>query len=762
MTIQLRRAFFAAICTVTTLAATETLRVASPSGEVVILRDSNGVPHIRAKTEAGAIFGLGYMHALDRLWQMEYQRRIANGQVAEILGSTALPVDMLFRTIGMHRAAAATWKGYSPSDREPIAAYVAGVNAYLATNPPLPVEFQRLGLQPAKWRPEDVIAWSKVLAWAFASNWDHELLRLQIAQKLGPERADQLMPAYTDDGPTIIDGGPAMAVKHRREPRIAVLADAAGLLAIHQAIVHRFGIGGEGTGSNSWVLSGSRTTTGKPIVAGDPHVDLQSPSLSYLAHLTGGRLNVTGGTGPGRPDFLAGHNGLISWTITTANSDIQDLYAEHINDRNEAEFRGTWEPLQVVPETIHVKGAADVNLKVRISRHGPLISDVVNPSGPPLALRWTELDPAEDGGLRGFLGVARATNWREFVNALRSTALHQNVIYGDSAGNIGYQLSSTIPFRSKGDGTVPVPGWTGEYEWTGYVPFERLPRLFNPRQGYIVTANNKVIGDSYPYRIGNNFAAPFRAQRIIEMISARDRHTPQNIEAMQADVLAVHARELLPLMLRTTPLDDRSRTAIELLRNWDLRMTAGAPAAVFEAWYTALARRLFADELGEELWRTYADNIYLIGMAVRGALLENHQWCDIASTRIPETCADTLALALQYGLSDMTFAQQTDRIEDWDWTKAHTARFPHAVFGDLSRAVPNIGDRFTVNVGSTFRWETYDQLHGAIYRQIVDLSDLPASRFVIAPGQSGDPSNPHYDDLLPLWQRVDYIPVRMP
>ena len=525
----------------------ETVQVVGARKRIEILRDRDGVPHIRARSEWDALFGLGYVHAQDRLWQMEFQRRLGNGRLAEILGDAGLSTDRLFRTVGLHRTAAATWANFSPQERQPVEAYVAGVNAYLNNrrDRQLPPEFGLLGIEPEPWRPEDVLAWTKVVAWGQGSNWDHELLRAQLVPKLGAEKTAQLMPAYTADGPVILPKSKHHATASRRKPgtddkhvslshQSSTFAD---LLALNRTIEERLGLGAEGFGSNNWVLSGERTTTGKPILANDPHLTAQTPSFWYLAHLSGGDLDVIGATIPGAPGVIIGHNGNISWGITTINVDSQDIYIERVNERDEAEYNGASEPLTIVPETIKVKGKPDVSLKVRISRHGPLISDVVNPTGPALALRWTANDP-EDSGLLASLGINRARNWREFTRALRAhRALDQNYVYADRRGNIGYIAAGTIPVRAKGDGAAPVPGWTSEFEWIGYVPFDELPQTFNPPQGYIASSNNKVAGDNYPHLIGNNFAAPYRAARVVEMIGSKKKHSPGDVARMQSDVL---------------------------------------------------------------------------------------------------------------------------------------------------------------------------------------------------------------------------------
>ena len=767
-----------------TVGAQGALPINGIDGPVTIERDAAGVAHVRAGSEVDAHFGLGYAHAQDRLWQMEFQRRLGNGRLAEILGESALGIDSLFRTVGTHRAAAAAWSRLSPEEQRPIKAYVAGVNAYLGSpDHQLPPEFTILGIEPEPWRPEDVLVWIKVLFWSVSSNWDKELLRVQLIAKLGdPAKAAQLMPAYTDDGPTIIPGTEMTASRRRGKGGKSARSSTpsldssivSGLLELSRQIEGQTGLGAEGFGSNSWVIGGERTTTGRPLLANDPHLPSQIPANWYLARLTGGDLDVIGATVPGLPGVAIGHNGYISWGITTTNVDSQDLYIERVNERNEVEFRGDWEPLVVVPETIKVKGKPDVNLSVRISRHGPLISDVINPAGRPLALRWTGNDPTDNGVLAG-LAYNRARDWREFLEASRvHRPSDQNYVFADYRGNIGYIAAATIPMRPKGDdGRLPVEGWTGEHEWSGYAPFAELPKLYNPPQGYIATANNKVAGDDYPHLIGTNFSAPYRAARVIEMIKRKPKLSPEDIEAMQGDVVALHARELLPTMLRARPADKRAKLAMEMLSNWDLGVTGdSARAAIFEAWYLKLGERLFADELydsalGDKLWLAYSEHIYHVGMALESALEKNTRWCDDVRTPQVETCADTLTIALTEGLAKMSQAQGTDDIQAWRWDRAHHALFPHNPFDKnpqlkpvFSRSIPNGGDKFTVNVASVFQWDEYNQLHSAQYRQIVDHDAISNSRFMVAPGQSGNPQSPHYDDLLERWQQVKYLPMR--
>ncbi|HEU4324717.1 MAG TPA: penicillin acylase family protein [Roseiflexaceae bacterium] len=746
-----------------------TIRIAGLSGPVEVVRDAAGIPHIRGSTEEDALLGLGYVHAQDRLWQMEFQRRIGNGRLSEVLGEPTRETDMFLRTLGPHRAAAQAWTSATAEERRVLEAYVRGVNAFISTHRgrQLPIEFSILGFEPEPWRPEDVIVWIKMMSWNLGGNWADELLRARLVAKVGPEKAAELLPAASADDPVILPADSPSAWGPPRPTTAAPVTPVgerttAGLLAVDAAIRDGLGLGGPLIGSNNWVIGGIRSATGKPILANDPHLGAQVPSIWYLAHVTGGGIDAIGATLPGLPGVVIGHNQRIAWGVTNTGPDVQDLFIERISG-NTVEYKGAQEPLTVITETIKVKGQPDVPLQVRITRHGPVISDVIEDNDQTLAFRWTALDD-EDHTLGAFLALNRAGSWQEFTAALkRYHAPMQNFVYADVDGNIGYYAPGALPIRAKGDGLVPVPGWTGEYDWSGYAPFEQLPHSYNPEQGFIVSANNRVAPDNYPYLIGSNFAAPYRAIRITELIKAKALHTLDDVAAMQADVRSAQAAALLPYLLQAEPADERSARALELLRGWDGTMSRpSAAAAVYQAWYKQLPLRLFADEVGEDLADSYPGDPVAIVMP--GLLRDNAAWCDDTRTAERESCAATMGLALRDGLADMAQAQGSDDPSAWRWDKVHIALFPHNPFDSVpqlqpifSRSIPNDGDRFTVNVAPPD--ENYRQSHVPSYRGIMDLADLDRSRFMHTVGQSGNPLSPHYSDLLERWQRVEYLPM---
>ncbi|HYP06786.1 MAG TPA: penicillin acylase family protein, partial [Bryobacteraceae bacterium] len=773
------------LCTVALLLTTVASSRAEASGSVTvdklpglrqrieIVLDRDGVPHIRAGNEHDAIFGLGFMHARDRLWQLEYLRRVGSGRLSEVLGPNSVKVDALFRTLGVARSAEATWARYGPKHREFILSYVAGLNA--ATEQQrrngLPPEFTILNFEPTPWRPEDVMTIAKVLGWSVDTNWDQELVRLQLEQKLGAVRTAELMPAYTQDGP-IIDWQSRKTGTAKSRMHAMPHVDAETLLqlaAFHKDVAQGAGFGGQGIGSNNQVLSGERTVTGSAILASDPHLPSQIPAIFYRAHLTGGALDAIGATAVGIPGFLMGHNGRIAWGWTNANADVQDLYLEKLHGDDQVEYDGVLEGLVIRDEVIKVKGQQDVVLKVRTTRHGPLVSDLVNPNGPALALRWAALDSDDDVGIAASLDANKAVNFAQFHNAYRRHKAHpQNMVYADLQGNIAYHLVGTIPRRIASDGTRPVPGWTSAFEWNGYIPFDDLPALRNPKEGYVATANNKIAPDTYPWVLGSSFAAPYRARRVHELMQEKNRFRLEDLEDMQADVLAVHARDLLPTLLRILPANNMERQALDLLKSWDYRVTPeSAAAAVFEAWYIQLAESVFADELSQPLWKAWSEHMHMVSMALSTTVLSDSRWCDDVTTAIPESCSMTISGAFAKALRRMSGVQGSDDVNAWQWSKAHRLVFFHQPFDSdsvhshrFNRIVPNGGDKHTLNVASNPRWTDYDQRHLALYRQIIDLSDFANSRWMAAPGQSGAATDPHYDDLIAPWQGVKYR--RMP
>lgn len=738
------------------------LTVAGISAPVAITRDADGVPHIHAASDRDAWFGLGFAHAQDRLWQMEMQRRIGAGRLSEILGEPTVETDQFLRTLGAHRAARAALAHASPEARAVLDAYAAGVNAWLGAGHPLPPEFVLLGARPAPWTALDSLTWAKMMAWDLGGNWDDDLLRVRLTQAVGPERAARLLPDYPRDGATIV------AAAHMPAAAGDVLLDLDTRLQVD------FQLGGRDVGSNNWVIAGRHTASGLPLLANDPHLGARIPSTWYLAEIRGGRVHVAGATLPGLPGVLAGRNDAIAWGATNLGPDVQDLYFERLNpdDPNQYAAGGRWEDLRIVEEPIVVKGREEpIRWAARATRNGPLVSDASDTPGAPLALRWTALDD-DDTTLDAFLDLQTAGDWEQFLAALSQLVVPgQNFVYADRAGNIGYAATGRIPIRPAGDtGGAPLPGWEAGHAWIGWIPWDDLPRVLNPPAGYVVTANNRVVDDDYPYHIAQSWTPPYRAGRIVERIEAKiaagERLDVAAMAALQGDQVSLQARELAPRLAAVAPEDARQARAIALVRAWDGRLDAGsAAAAIYSAWFIALGEAVVADDLSGALYERYAERThpqFLADVLARA----DAGWCDDVLTAPREDCDAIARIALDTALDGLEERMGTD-MAAWRWGTVHQTQYAHQPFSEVAwlkpffhRAIANGGDGYTVNVAPVRLAARYEQYRVPSYRQIVDLSPADDSRFVVTTGQSGHPLSPHYDDMIARHQAVADLPMR--
>ena len=836
----MRRVFLKAIGTIVVLAAIAALggylylrrslpqidgtaKVTGLSAPVDIIRDADAIPHVFAANKTDALFGLGYVHAQDRLWQMELQRRIGHGRLSEVLGSAALPQDRFLRTVGFGRAATSAWASTPDWAKQQINAYVAGVNAFISTHhgSALAPEFTLLRFEPAPWSGVDVIVWVKMMAWDLSGNYAYELLRHDLVRAVGAERMAQLMPPYATNGLSIVadpageTGGPGGAgtVARRLQPSVRLMRSGSGStratptlpthpthatsptspwshalalsLSMGDPSVRDILLGGrsEGLGSNNWVVDGTLTSTGKPMLANDPHLSARLPSTWYLAHVTGGDFEMIGATLPGSPAVALGRNRFIAWGATNVAADVEDLYRERLDaSGTHAEFRGVQEPITVIPETIVVKGASPVVVNVRVTRHGPLVSDAINANNTalktepkpaplePLAFRWTALD-ADDLTVPAFLELNEARDWKQFTDALRDfVSPSQNFVYGDVDGHIGYYAPGRIPMRASGDGSLPAEGWTGGAEWSGWIPFEELPHLYDPPEHVIVTANHRPEPPSYPHQLGLEWPEPYRAQRIHDLLRGKTRLAADDFARIQADTVSLHAKTLLPLLLaHARPDGGPQQQAVTLLQQWngDASADSGA-AAIFSAWFHHLTPALAGDDLGALLSDRYAERFsFVTRFAIQTLTANDSAWCDDRTTDARETCDDAVTTALRNAVADLTKRLGSDMAR-WRWDGLHRAVFPHQGLDAvsvlrpiLSRSVPNGGDWSTIDVAPAAADHPYEQHLVPGYREIIDLSPANDSRFLDAVGQSGHFLSPHYADFLPDWQKVKHRRMRM-
>ncbi len=720
------------------------------SGPVSVTRDAWGVPHIRAQSDEDAVYALGYVHWQDRAWQMDFQRRVVAGRLSEVLGEPALAQDKFLRTWGFQQAAESVLPALSERSRSLVRAYTAGVNAAMGLGKMAP-EFRILGYTPEAWKEVDSVSWSKLMAYDLGGNMEDEVLNTRVTQRLGQQGLDEVTAPYPADGPTILSGDELAKTGVRPSGGLdtaSLSTSALGALQMHLNAARELGLQAvPGKGSNDWVIGGSRTASGKPILADDPHLALTSPMLWYLADIQGPTLKAIGASIPGLPAIVIGRNERVAWGVTNTNPDVQDLYIEPAD----ASFTQR-------QETIKVKGGADVTLTVRESKHGPVVSDAgAADVGPRVALKWTALQPG-DTTMDAFMGLNYARNWDDFKAALtRYVAPSQNFVYADVDGNTGYYAPGRVPLRDGWDGSLPVSG-DGSREWTGYIPFEGLPHTYNPADGLVVTANNKVVPDSYAYNLGNsrNWAEPYRAERITQLLTARpDGLTVQDVKAVQLDTVSLVWRDMKEELLATQPDGELSRQALELLRGWDgdERADAAAPS-IFEAWLMQL-QKMAQDELG--------NGTTLNSLSVLRQLQEDGELCRNAAAQI-QNCAAELSASLRRAVDDLRVRVGSDP-SAWTYGKLHHVASNHRAFGNVgalawlfNHGAPTGGGTNTVNVARPEQG-TFNQTHGPSYRQIIDLSDLNNSVFIGSLGQGGNPLGNHVSDQQPMWISGEYLPM---
>ena len=701
---------------------------------------------------------------------MELMRRLGQGRLSELLppsllGSRLVDTDRTMRGLGIYRRANDSLNALAPGMRSIIDSYAAGVNAWIGDPD------QQYGLEltlirllsggtyrPEPWRPADSLVWAKLMALSLDGNWRSELLRLRLAHRIGVDGVKFLIEPQGDSR----DATLSMVNEAMKDTDLDHLYDATDNIATRKRMA-----------SNEWVVSGAHSLSGKPLLANDPHLALTFPGIWYLARLTGPGFDIRGATSPGSPAVVLGHNGTIGWGFTTTNLDSQDLFVERIDpsDPNRYIAPEGPRPFTVRDETINVLWGQPVAMRVRETRHGPVIDDFVRrpddltPQGHVLALQATALDGA-DTSAEGFGRFGMAQNWEDFLAAARKVVTPmQNMVYADTAGNIGLIAPARVPIRRKGDGSMPVPGWTSEYDWAGFVPFDDLPRVYNPASGIIVNANARLVPDDYRYFISRDWAEPYRQRRANQLLREVERHPVYGMIAIQADNVALDANDMLPVLLKGAPRNARASQAYELMRGWNHFMLASrAEPLIYTAWIWELQHGLLADELGEELYQALAmPDVPLMLRIIR----DKPGWCDDGGTTRTESCEDAIALALERALDRLTADQGADMTK-WQWGKAHPAAHRHPLFDTVpllrdiaSVRFPSDGGSQTLNraVPMFGGSQPFEASHGAGYRGIYDFSDLDNSRFAIPLGQSGNMLSPWAHNFVDRWRSLGYVEI---
>jgi penicillin amidase len=751
-----------------------TLKLAGLEHPVTVLRDPWGVPHIYAQNQHDLFFAQGFVTAQDRLFQMELWKRVGQGRLAEIFGPAYVQRDINARRLAYRGSAEEDFTSYAPDARQILEAFTQGVNAEIARRtspdgPGLPLEFQLAGFVPEPWKPEDCLM--RMAGFPVTRNAITELLHAKLVSLLGAKKASSLLDL---DPPIELDTFPGMDLSGLSPDLLRNLQGSDSSMALPPDLKRAFTLpdeqGSSKWASNNWVVSGKLTATGHPLLSNDPHrtVD-KAPSLRYIVHLVAPGWDVIGATEPGTPGVQDGHNQHVAWGWTIFGMDQQDLYLEKLDPSDPLRYKTEigFERMTIEKSTIHIKGGKpananeDTTVELKFTRHGPVLwEDPATHRA--LALRWVGAEPGT-AGYMGSLSLDRVQNWQEFEEAVKRWKLPtHNIVYADVEGNIGEHSVGMAPVRKNFTGTMPLPG-DGAYEWSGWVPVPELPHQFNPDKGFVVTANQRMTADNFPYKIGFEWSEPYRVHRITEVLSqaADSGHklTREDMQRLQGDVTSMPARELLQLLRGAAR--DSNDAPIQLLLRWDAVVDRdSAAAALYELWRGEVEQQMLHRLAAEKAWKALENHIPLT------VIIKNlQQPSEETFGASPEKGRDQLLLStLQSAVSKLKSLQGNDP-SSWAWGRLHTVTFHHPL--ELLEGakplfeigpVPRPGDSYTVNAAG-FSGEHFDQLSGPSYREILDVGNWDESVVANVPGESGQPGSPHYSNLVPYWDQTRYFPM---
>ncbi|WP_235473783.1 penicillin acylase family protein [Lysinibacillus macroides] len=717
--------------------------------DVTVTRDDKGVPHIFAETDADLYRAQGYVQAQDRLFQMDLARRQASGRLSEIIGEATINSDKHFRTFSLQEAAEKSLAAYDAESKQVLEWYAEGVNAFIAQakeNNTLSYEFTLLGYEPEEWTVIDSLTIGKYMAYDLGGNWNILAFRHWALQNFEEEKAKELFIEYPENASLIIEANINNPVAVAGQFNVELLPN-------------------EFNGSNNWVVSGDKTKSGKPILADDPHLGLSTPSIWYQMHLQSPQQNVSGVIFAGIPGIILGHNEDIAWGVTNVGPDVQDLYIEIPNPDNPTQFRydGQWEQAEVRDESIKVKDGETVDFEVVVTRHGPIMTDLAFKETEPTAqfsMQWTALQPTAE--LRAVLGFNKAKSWNDFERALEDfKAPAQNFVFASQDGTIAYKANGQIPIRKQGDGQLPVPGDSSDYGWEGFIPWDELPTVVNPEEGFIATANNKVIGEEYPYHITNFWAQPYRFERIKEVLETNNALTVEDMMNLQMDQHNLYAREFLPNLLTSIKAQDQDgkyTEMIALLENWDMvdAKEAGAPL-VFHTLMIKLQEVLFQDQMPRDMYYLMKGKFNITDQLLRTA------YAGKKSIWLEEQGGVDAAVYKAFKLTITQLEEQFGKnASKWQWGDFHQLTFNHtlgsaspilAAYFDAKKVAIG-GSKVTVQAADNDLAGNVD--HGASWRFVVDVGDLSSAHHIVGPGQSGHVKSAWYQDQVLDWVEGNY------
>lgn len=729
---------------------------------VEIYRDNYGIPQIYADNDYSLFFAQGYVQAQDRLWQMEINRRMGEGRLSELSGKDLVEFDKYLRTIGLETSAEKVLAEMDDNTKSIIDAYIDGVNYYINENEDsLAAEFKVLGLKPDKWTEKDVVVTSNIMVLFMSYNYLVEMMRAEIINKLGDSAVNEMFLRNEENQITIPN-----EVNNYDWYKKEICANVADIL-----------LQSNSWGSNNWVVSGKKTASKKPILANDTHLNLQMPSMWYENGLHSPNYNCTGYTLAGLPLVIIGHNNRIAWGITNLTADVQDLYLEKLDDVDNPTkyyYKNEWYDIKKVTDTIHVRDSEDVEYNLYYTNHGPIVNSSIEIGNEqPMSLKWTLFEGSNI--IKSMNEVNQAQNWNQFRSALKIwDNAAQNFVYADVDGNIGYQAAAKIPLRTtKVSGLVPIPGWTGEYEWQGYIPYEELPSEYNPEEGYIATANNKIVPEDYKYYISDDWSKNYRGDRIRKLLSEKDDLTIDDMKDIQLDNYSQVAANLVPYITQVNTDDDLQQKVIDKLSNWNCNLDKdSSEALLYEVWYNFLIKNVINDKLNythsnessaSDRFLDYSDFHYEFIISIMKD--KDSKWFDEKGTEEVEDRDTMILKSLQDAMDYLEIKNEKD-ISKLKWGDKHTVSLADMALGNCginliekivnSKKYSVSGDMSTINVNG-FAWDApYEVNFGPSQRLIIDLNDFDTMQNINSSGETEHLFHKNREDETKLWANGEY------
>lgn len=746
------------------------LKVTGLNNLVEVYRDEYAIPFVNSSNENDAYFSLGFLHAQERLFQMDLSRRAGQGRLSEVLGNKTVKFDKLFRTLELARISKKNYDNLDDKAKSILSAYSNGINEFIKKHEDkFSIEFDILGYKPDLWKPEHSVLLAKLMAWELNISWWSDIAITHLIQKLGKEKVEDILPNFDENAPTII---PSELNKYSFIPT--------DLIDIDKKFREFIGISGTHIGSNNWVVNGKRSVSGKPIIANDPHLSFSAPGKWYIVTLNFENKTISGFTLPGIPGIVIGKNNAISWVLTNVMADDADFYVEKLDSSKQKYLlNGEWKSLEIKLDTIKVKDSTNVILPIRKTHRGPIVSDIHNynnmfpnkqQSNATISMRWSALEFGKE--MQAFYKINNAKNWKEFnAGVYDFAAPGQNFVYADSSGNIGYVAGVKLPIRYNNSPSFIFDGTTDRYDWTGYVPYNENPKLFNPTQGFIASANNKTIMN-YKYHISNIWEPDSRIKRITELLDSKNQHSIEDFKKYQNDFFSHFAKKIQPYIIESFSNenieDNIIYESLDLVKGWDFYMNPESQVpTIFAVFFQNLLKNIFLDEMGKELFNEYIFIANIPYRVVPKLIKENKSsWFDNINTSEIED-RDEIIRKSFYDAVKFLQKNMDEEIANWQWGNMHKVTFKHFFHGvaGIMDAMLDIGP-FKIGGDGTTVFNTeysftkpFENKLGPSMRYIYDFSNPDYYECILPTGQAGNFYNNHYDDMTKKWLEGEYIKV---